>query len=182
MRRLLAAATVILLSACSSSSDPRPTPSVLLPGVGPGYHLAAASGPLSKEALSVATALPKQAMSSYLRDASWRSAGERVWTSTSDGFVTDIVVTFATAADASGLVALASTTLSGAATSPFTPPGVAGARGFVQTSEVAGSTKFCVITFAPSGARTFIVTRCTPYPQDTTVASRLLAQQVARAG
>ena len=155
---------------------------MLLPDVGSGYHLAAASGPLSKEALAIATAVPKSAMSSYLGGASWQGAGERVWTSTTDGFVTDIVTTFTTADDAAGLVALAQKTLSGPASSPFTPPGVARARGFVQTSDVAGKTMFCVITLAPSGARTFIVTRCTPYPQDTTVASRLLEQQLVRAG
>ena len=98
--RLLAAiAMASALGACSSS-DPRPTPSVLLPDVGPGYHLADASGPLSKEALAVATALPKAVMSSYLTNAGWRSGGERVWTSTNDGFVTDIVATFAKDDDA----------------------------------------------------------------------------------
>ena len=168
------------LGACSSS-DPRPTPSVLLPDVGPGYHLADASGPLSKEALAVATALPKAVMSSYLTNAGWRSAGERVWTSTNDGFVTDIVATFAKDDDATGLVALAQKTLPGPATTSFTPPGVAGARGFVQTSDVAGKTMFCIITFASSGTRAFVVTRCTPYPQDTTVASGLLVQQLTRA-
>ena len=170
----------MVVCACRSS-DARPSPSVLLPDVGPGYHLAPASGPLSKDALTVATALPKAAMSSYLHGAKWRSAGERVWTSTADGFVTDIVATFATADGAQGLVTLAQQTLPGPATQPFTPPGVTGARGFVQTSEVAGKTMFCVITFAKSGPQAFVVTRCTPYPQDTTVASGLLMRQLARA-
>jgi hypothetical protein len=180
--RLLAAIAIASALGACSSSDPRPTPSVLLPDVGPGYHLADATGPLSKEALAVATAVPKEAMSSYLRTAGWRSAAERVWTSTADGFVTDVVATFSKEDGATGLLALAQKTLPGPATTSFTPPGVAGARGFVQTSDVAGKTMFCIITFASSGTRAFVVTRCTPYPQDTTVAAHLLVQQLARAG
>ena len=172
---------LLVLSACASSSPAKPTPSVLLPRVGVGYHLADASGPLSKDALAVATAVPHAAMTSYLSAAQLRSAGERVWTSAGDGFVTDIVATFASADDARGLVALAAKTLPGPASQAFSPPGVAGASGFVQTSDVAGKTMFCVLGFSASGARAFVVTRCTPYPQDTVTLTRLLAEQMARA-
>jgi hypothetical protein len=137
---------------------------------------------LSSDALAVATAIPQPAMASYLAAASLRSAGERVWTSTTDGFVTDIVATFASAADADGLVAVAAKTLPGPASRAFSPPGAPGARGFVQTSDVAGKTMFCVIAFAPSGVHAFVVTRCTPYPQDTVTLTGLLTQQLARAG
>jgi len=179
--RVLATIAVALLFTACSSSSARPSPSVLLPAVGAGYHEATASGPLSQDALTVATAVPKASMASYLSQASLRSAGERVWTSTTDGFVTDIVATFTSAADAVGLVQLAATTLPGPASRAFSPPGVPGARGFVQTSDVAGKTMFCVIAFAPSGVQAFIVTRCTPYPQDTVTLSTLLTQQMARA-
>jgi hypothetical protein len=179
---LALAAVALLLAGCGSSSISRRTPAVLLPDVGAGYHLAAASGPLSRDTLAVATAVPPEAMSSYLDGVQLRSAGERVWTSSHKGFVTDIVATFASATGAQGLVALAAKALPGAATSPFSPPGVTGARGFVQTSEVAGKTMFCTIALASAGARVFVVTRCTPYPQDTVTVSRLLALQMRRAG
>jgi hypothetical protein len=178
---LIPLAATVIVCGCSSSG-PRSTSPVLLSDVGPGYHVAPASGPLSKDALGSATALPKATMAAYLRRAGWRSATERVWTSSTDGFVTDIVVTFASSADASGLATLASKTLPGDATRPFTPPGVPEARGFVQTSAVDGTTMFCVFAFAPNGSRVFVVTRCTPYPQDTSTVTRLLMQQLARAG
>ena len=183
-RRLIAVCSgALVLTACGgSSSAARPTPAVLLSRVGGGYHLADASGPLSKDSLAAATAVPRAAMASYLGRARLRSAGERVWTSANDGFVTDIVATFATSDEARGLVTLAAKTLSGPASQPFSPPGVPGAQAFVQTSDVAGKTMFCVFAFAPSGAQAFVVTRCTPYPQDTVTLSRLLTEQLARVG
>jgi len=175
-------AALLALTGCGSSS-PHPTPAVLLPGVEAGYRLSPASGTLSAEALAVATAVPKPTMSAYLRRAQLRSAGERVWTSPADGFVTDIVATFGSTADAAGLVALARRTLPGPATRAFSLPGLPDdAQGFVQTSDVAGTTMFCVFAFAPSGVQVFVLTRCTPYPQDTVTVSRLLVQQLARAG
>lgn len=172
---------LLALTGCGSSSR-HPTPAVLLPGVGAGYRLAPASGPLNAEGLAAATALPKATISAYLHRARLRSAGEKVWTSPAHGFVTDIVAAFTSNADAQGLVALARTTLPGPATRAFSLPGLPDARGFVQSSDVAGTTMFCVFGFAPSGARVFVLTRCTPYPQDTVTVSRLLAQQLARAG
>jgi hypothetical protein len=183
LTRVVLAVTAVglVLSGCGPASTAKPTPAVLVPSVGDGYHLANASGPLSAESLAVATAVPHAAMTAYLSGASLRSAGERVWTSNADGFVTDIVARFASAQDAQGLVALAGKTLPGPASQPFSPPGTPGGRGFVQTSDVAGKTMFCVIGFAPSGVQVFMVTRCTPYPQDTVTLSHLLAQQLARA-
>jgi len=178
---LVSCATLLVLTGCGSSSH-RPTPAVLLPGVGAGYRPAAASGPLSADALAAATALPKPTLAAYLRRAKLRSAGEKVWTSSGDGFVTDIVASFRSTGDATGLVTLAGTTLPGPATRAFSLPRLPDARGFLQTSDVAGTTMFCVFAFAPSGSEVFLVTRCTPYPQDTVTVSRLLAQQMARAG
>jgi len=181
--RLIAlTAMTLVVSACASKGSAKPTPAVLLSDVGAGYHLADASGPLTKDSLAVATAVPHAELAAYLDSAALRSAGERVWTSAKDGFVTDIVASFASTDAAQGLVALAAKTLPGPATQPFLPPGVTGARGFVQTSDVAGKTMFCVIGFAPAGAQAFIVTRCTPYPQDTVTLSRLLTEQMQRAG
>ena len=155
---------------------------MLLPDVGAGYGLAPASGPLTAEGLAAATAVPRSTMSAYLHRAQLRSAGEKVWTSAADGFVTDIVARFASTADAAGWASLAGKTRPGPATRAFSLPGVPEARGFVQTSDVRGTTMFCVFAFAPSGAQVFVLTRCTPYPQDTVTVSRLLAQQLARAG
>lgn len=178
---LLAAGVVAVGSGCSSSPV-RPAPSVLLPDVGPGYRLVAPSGPLSKTALASATAVPAAAMTPYLRTTSLRSAGERVWTAGSDEFVTDIVATFADATDATGFVQLAAKVLPGPATRAFGIVGLPSASGFVQTSFVRDRTMFCVIAFAPAGVHAFVVTRCTAAPQDTTTVSRLLVQQLARAG
>jgi hypothetical protein len=172
-------AVVVVLGGCSSSSL-RSTPSVLLPDVGAGYRLVPPSGGLSKDALAASTVVPKADMASYLRTASWRSAGERVWTSGEDEFVTDIVATFDDRAGASGLVSLAATVLPGPATRAFDLPDLPSAKGFVQTSDVRGRTMFCVIVFAASGVRAFVLTRCTTNPQDTATVSRLLVQQLAR--
>src|SRR5207302_2442176 len=117
---------VLVLSGCSSSSASKPTPAVLLSHVGEGYHLSDASGPLSKDSLAVATAVPQAAMASYLSGSQLRSAGERIWTSATDGFVTDIVATFAQTDGAQGLVALAAKTLPSPGSQPFWPPGVSG--------------------------------------------------------
>ena len=78
------------------------------------------------------------------------------------------------------LVAVAGSVLPGPATQGFAL-GVGDGRGFVQTSDVRGQTMFCVIAFFTSGARAFIVTRCTPYPQDTTTVTRLARDQLTRA-
>jgi hypothetical protein len=154
---------------------------VLLPGVGDGYRRVPPSGPLSASALTRATALPQPVMSSYLDRVTMRSAAERVWRSDDDGFVTDVVVTVGNAADAALLVRTAEQTLPGDATRMFDVTGVAGARGFVQTSDVAGRTMFCVVAFLAVDARAFVVTRCTPYPQDTVSVTALARAQAARA-
>jgi len=121
-------------------------------------------------------------MASYLGASPSVSAGERVWTSQDGGFVTDIVATFRSAADAAGLVALAAKVLPGPATHAFDITGLSSVKGFVQTSVVRGRTMFCVVAFAAAGVRAFVLTRCTTYPQDTTAVSRLVVQQLARAG
>lgn len=180
-RALLLAVAVALLGGCGSSPV-RPSPSVLLSDVGAGYRLVAPSGPLSKAALASATAVPEPAMSAYLRTTSLRSAGERVWTHGRDEFVTDLVASFADATDAAGFVQLATNALPGPATRGFSITGLPSATGFVQTSFVRDRTMFCVIAFASAGVRAFVVTRCTAAPQDTTAVSRLLVQQLARAG
>lgn len=172
-------AVLVALAGCTSTPS-RASTGALLPDVGSGYHVGTVSGPLSKNAFAAATAVRKDAMTSYLRGAGWRDGAERVWTSASDGFVTDIVATFASAAAAAGVVQLAGRTLPGAATRAFSLSALPSARGFVQTSAVAGKTMFCVIAFASSGTRAFVVTRCTPYPQDTTTVSRLLERQLTR--
>lgn len=181
IRRLPRLLIVAVVCACSSSPPVRPSPNVLLPDVGAGYRLVAPSGPLSRAALAAATAVPQREMASYLSASSLVSAGERVWTSKDGDFVTDIVATFRSAADAAGLAALATKVLPGPATRAFDIVGLTSVKGFVQTSVVRGRTMFCVIAFAPAGARAFVLTRCTTFPQDTTAVSRLVVQQLARA-
>jgi hypothetical protein len=130
--------------------------------------------------VAFATALPHDTMAAYVASVPFRSASERVWTSRDDGFVTDLVAEVGAAQYAARLVAVAGTTLSGPATRSF-DLGIAGSRGFVQTSDVHGQTMFCVVAFLSAGARAFVVTRCMPYPQDTTTVSRLAREQLARA-
>ena len=170
----------LLLATASCSSSPRPTSDLLLRSPGAGYHLNAASGPLTVGALTVATALPHATMAAYLDSVTFRSASERVWTSHDDGFVTDVVVEVGDARSATRLVEVAAATLPGDATTAFAL-GVAGGRGFVQTSDVHGQTMFCVIGFFSVDLRAFVLTRCTPYPQDTATVVRLAREQLARA-
>ena len=176
--------TVALLCAgfvtTSCSSPGGPTATVLLPSPGPGYHLNDASGPLTKHALAFATALPHDTMAAYLDSVAFRSASERIWTSHEDGFVTDVVVETGDATEAAQLVDLAGSALPGPATQAFAL-GVGGGRGFIQTSDVRGQTMFCVIAVFAVAARGFVVTRCTPYPQDTAPVTQLARQQLARA-
>jgi hypothetical protein len=179
MSRQLAFAVTAALAAASCASASKPTSAVLLPSPGSGYHLSAASGPLTKQALAFATALPHDTMAAYLASAGFRGASERVWTSHDDGFVTDVVVEVGDERSARRLVDVAGTTLPGPATQAF-GLGVDHGRGFVQTSDVHGQTMFCVIAFMSAGARAFVVTRCTPYPQDTTAVTRLARDQFAR--
>ena len=176
-RRLLACATAVLAVACTSSS---PATALLLDDAGAGYHVASASGPLTRADLASATALPHDVMSSYLASVRFRRAAERVWTSSADGFVTDIVVEVGTAAQAAALVSLANRVLPGEATRAFALN--AGGSGFLQTSAVHGQTMFCVIGFVPAGLRAFVLTRCTPYPQDTATVARLVRDQLRRSG
>ena len=171
---------VLLLAAVSCSSPARPTSALLLPSPGPGYHLNRASGPLTERALAVATALPRETMTTYLDSVTFRSASERVWTSRDDGFVTDAVIEVGDAESAARLVDLAGTSLPGDATTAFALD-VAGGRGFVQTSDVHGQTMFCVIAFFSVDVRAFVLTRCTPYPQDTATVTQLAKDQLARA-
>lgn len=173
------AALLVLLAAVSCSSPGRPTSALLLPSPGPGYHLSSASGPLTKQALAVATAVPHDTMAAYLDSVSFRSASERVWTSREDGFVTDAMIEVADAGSAAKLVDVAGSSLPGEATTTFAL-GVAGGRGFLQTSDVRGQTMFCVIAFFSVDVKGFVITRCTPYPQDTATVARLSKQQVAR--
>ena len=180
MSRPFALFSLLVLVTASCSSPARPTSALLLPAPGAGYHLSSASGPLTQDALSVATALPSDTMAAYLRAAGFRSASERVWTSAHDGFVTDAMVEVSDASAAARLVDVAGKTLPGPATSPFTL-GVGNGRGFVQTSDVHGQTMFCVIGFFSAGPRAFVLTRCTPYPQDTATLTRLSKEQLARA-
>lgn len=168
----------VLTASCSSPG--RPTAGVLLRSPGAGYHLNDASGPLTKHALAYATALPRDTMAAYLDANPFRSASERVWTSRDDGFVTDVLVDTGEPAAAARLVGLAGSALPGPATQSFAP-GVAGGRGFVQTSDVHGQTMFCVMAFFSIDVRAFVVTRCTPYPQDTTTVVRLSKDQFTRA-
>lgn len=176
--RLALAAVAVALVPTACSSGPRPTSAVLLPSPGPGYHLSGASGPLTKQALTFATALPREDMASYLASVTFRRAAERVWTSSADGFVTDIVVEVGDGAQAAALVSTAGRVLPGAATRSFAIG--ANGRGFVQTSDVQGRTMFCVIAFLSTGLRAFVLTRCTPYPQDTATVSRLANEQIRR--
>ena len=152
----------------------------MLDDVGAGYHVASASGPLTRGDLASATALPHDVMASYLTSVTFRRAAERVWTSSADGFVTDIVIELGTAAQAAALVGLASRVLPGDATRAFAL--TEGGRGFLQTSDVHGRTMFCVIGFVPAGPRAFVLTRCTPYPQDTATVARLVRDQLRRSG
>ena len=168
----------LLVTACSSPGQP--TSGVLLPSAGSGYHLNRASGPLTKQSLAAATALPHDTMARYVDSVTFRRASERVWTSHDDGFVTDIVIELGDDRSATRLVDVASATLPGPATQAFAL-GVADGRGFVQTSAVHGQTMFCVIAFLAVSTRAFVVTRCTPYPQDTTTVIRLVRDQYARA-
>jgi hypothetical protein len=174
----LAVVVAVALVPLACSSGPRPTSAVLLPSPGPGYHLSSASGPVTKQALGFATALPPEEMASYLASVTFRRAAERVWTSPADGFVTDIVVEVGNDAQAAALVSTAGRVLPGAATRSFAVGD--NGRGFVQTSDVRGQTMFCVIAFLSSGLRAFVLTRCTPYPQDTTSVSRLATEQIRR--
>jgi hypothetical protein len=167
-----------LLAACTSPSHS--ASSLLLDTAGAGYHLDGASGPLTKEALSSATALPHDEMASYLASVTFRRAAERVWTSPADGFVTDVVVEVGGAAEAAELVSVANRVLPGPATRGFAV-GDTG-RGFVQTSDVHGQTMFCVMAFLQAGVRAFVLTRCTPYPQDTTTVTGLARDQLRRIG
>lgn len=177
MRRLLVVAAVVL-AGCSTGSSP--SPAILLPSVGDGYSVSAVSGPLSRDSLVHATALPALDMSSFLRAAHLQHAAERVWTSGDGSFVTEVVTALATAAEAAALVARAAQVLPGPATRGFSVPGVRGARGFIQTSAVHGRTMFCVIAFMHVKASAFVVTRCTLTPQDTTYVTRLAQEQVHR--
>jgi hypothetical protein len=178
-RRLLVPVVgALLAAACTASSQP--TSSLLLTDVGSGYHVAGASGPLTRTALTSATAVPRDAMASYLTSVTLRRASERVWTSSADGFVTDVVIEVGSAAQATALVTLADRVLPGVATRGFTLAD--GGRGFVQTSDVHGQTMFCVIGFLPAGLRAFVLTRCTPYPQDTATVSQLVREQLRRTG
>lgn len=167
-----------LMVSCASAG--RPTAAVLLPSPGQGYHLNDASGPLTKHALAFVTALPRDTMAAYVDSVPFRRASERVWTSREDGFVTDVVVETGEPAAAMRLVDLAGKALPGPATQPFAL-GVAGGRGFVQTSDVRGQTMFCVIAFFAVDVRAFVVTRCTPYPQDTATVTQLAREQFDRA-
>lgn len=180
MRRSLAALVLAgVAGGCSVGSGK--TPQVLLPSVGPGYSLSRASGPLSADALTHATALPPDDLRVHLRAVRLQRAAERVWTARDGGFVTDIVITVATVEQAAGLVQLSGRVLPGPATRAYTVPGVSGGRGFIQTSVVRGQTMFCVIAFFNVQASAFVVTRCSPTPQDTTEVSRLAAEQARRA-
>ena len=178
MRRALAVGVALVVAVGCSSSSPRPSSSLLLDSPGPGYHLSGVSGPLGKRTLESATALPRGAMAAYLGSVRFRRASERVWTAADDGFVTDVVVELANEADAAALPFAAGRVLPGPATRPF---GIPRGRGFVQTSDVHGTTMFCVIAFVSAGPRAFVVTRCTPYPQDTSFVTRLVHDQLARA-
>ena len=164
----------------SCSSPGRPTATVLLRSPGSGYHLNDASGPLTKHALGFATALPRQTMTAYLDSIPFRSASERVWTSREDGFVTDVIIETGDPAAADRLVDLAGSVLPDPATQAFAL-GVAGGRGFVQTSDVRGQTMFCVIAVFAVDARGFVLTRCTPYPQDAATVTLLAREQYDRA-
>ena len=175
-----AAVGVIVLAVAACSSSHRPTSPLLLSSPGPGYHLSGVSGPLTKRGLAFATALPHDTMTSYLTSAGFRSASERVWTSRADGFVTDVVVEVDDTASAARLVEVAGSALPGAATRAF-DLGAGGGRGFLQTSDVHGQTMFCVIGVLSVATRAFVLTRCTPYPQDTTTVTRLAREQLARA-
>jgi hypothetical protein len=177
----VSAVLAVAVGCGGSAPSVRPTPHVLLTAVGAGYRLMPPTGPLSRSDLASATALPRAQMTSYLDRVSLTSAAERVWTAADGGFVTDIVVTVATAAQAADLVDVASRVLPGPATRPFDVAGAPRARGFVQTSDVRGQIEFCVIAFVAVDARAFVLTRCTPYPQDTTVVQRLVDEQIARA-
>jgi hypothetical protein len=180
MSRGLAFTVIAVLVATSCSSPSKPASNTLLDSPGSSYHLSGASGPLTQRALAFATALPHDTMAAYVASARFRSASERVWTSHDDGFVTDVVVEVGDERSARRLVDVAGATLPGPATRAF-DVGVDDGRGFVQTSDVHGQTMFCVIAFMSAGARAFVVTRCTPYPQDTTTVTRLARDQLTRA-
>ena len=178
-RRLLpCVALIAVLVACSPAH--RPTSRLLVASPGAGYHLSKVSGPLTSKDLAFATALPHDTMAAYLSSVTLRSASERVWTSHDDGFVTDILVEVGDAQSAVRLVDVANSALGGGAGQGFAL-GVGQGRGFVQTSDVHGQTMFCVIAVLPVAARAFVLTRCTPYPQDTTVLTRLAREQLSKA-
>ena len=164
-----------LVAACSS--PPSGAGQGLLQHAGPGYRVVAPSGPLTRRALESATAVPSSTMRSYLAGVRFRRAAERVWTERDGSFVTDVVVEVGDHDQAQALVSAAARVLPGPATRPFTPQGVEGGRGFLQTAQARGRTMFCVVVVLAADVRAFVVTGCTPYPQDTTAVVRLASEQ-----
>jgi hypothetical protein len=167
--------------ACSEAGTRGPTPGFLLASVGSGYVLSRASGPVTASAAAAATDIPPASMTSYLDRSGFRSGAERIWTSARDGFVTDLAITIATRQGAAALPSVAKTSLGGPGVSTFTAPGVPGGIGFVLTGDVKGGTSFCVTVVFAVRSRAFVVTRCTPYPQDTTYLADLAVKQLRRA-
>jgi len=141
----------------------------------------AATGSMPLETAARATTVRSDVLGDFLGESGYQGGFARVLTR-GEEFVTLLAYELADDQAAVGLVNVVVDELAGsAAYRPFDDPTVAGSRGFILTSDVAGEVRFCVGEWFAVGRRAYGVTRCAPFVLSVPAVTGIAAAQHQRA-